>query len=39
MVEVLKFEHFSLFFSKKMFVIRAGNHKMLVRIAKREDHV
>ena len=35
MVKVL--EHFSLLFSNEMYVIRAGIHKMLVRIANRED--
>ena len=35
MVNVLKFE--PLLFSNIMLVIRAGIHKMLVRIANRED--
>ena len=30
------FEHFSLSVLKKMLVIRAGNHKIIVRIANRE---
>ena len=37
MVNVLKFQTLCLFlFSNKMLVIRAGIHKMLVRIANRE---
>ena len=36
MVNVLKFRVFFLF-SNEMFAIRAGIHKMLVRIANRED--
>ena len=34
---LLNFEHFFLLFTNKMLVIRAGSHKMLVRIANRED--
>ena len=38
MVNVLKCQNTFLFlFSTKMLVIRAETHKMLVRIAKRED--
>ena len=38
MANVLKFECLFLFlFSNKIFLIRAGIQKMLVRIAKRED--
>ena len=36
MVKVLNFQHFSLsVLKKKMLVIKAGNHKRLVRIANR----
>ena len=39
MVNVIKFQNTLFFlFSSKMVVIRAGNNKMLVRIANREDH-
>ena len=38
MANVLKFlTLFSFLFSNKMLVFRAGNHKMLVRIANRKD--
>ena len=33
------YEHFLALFSNEMLVIMAGIHKMLVRIAKREDPV
>ena len=33
----LNFQHFSLSVLNKMFVIRAGIHKILARIANRED--
>ena len=36
-VNVLKFQPFIFLFSTKMWVIRAGIHKMLVRTANRED--
>ena len=36
MVNVLNFEHFS-FKNNYLVVIRAGIHKMIVRIANRED--
>ena len=37
MVNVLKFWTFFFLFSNKMMVIRAGIHKLLIRIANRED--
>ena len=37
MVNVLKFQTLLFLFSNKMLVFRAGIHKMLVRIANRED--
>ena len=36
-VNVLKFRTLLFLFSNKMLVFRAGMHKMLVRIANRED--
>ena len=36
-VYVLKFQTFLFLFSNKIFVFRAETHKMLVRIANRED--
>ena len=36
-INALKFQTLLFLFSKKMSIFRAGNHKMLVRIAKRED--
>ena len=37
MVNVLKFLTLHFLFSKKMWVIRAGIHKLFVRIANREE--
>ena len=37
MVNILKSEHFLLIVLNKILVIRAGIHKMLVRITNRED--
>ena len=37
-VNVLKFRTLIFLFSNKMLVFRAGMHKILVRIANREDH-
>ena len=36
-VNVLNFKHFLFVFSNEMLVFRVWIHKMLVRIAKRED--